>query len=274
MASRAVAIERGGGVAPLGRQRKQQPVPPARDEGYVTLQARDSLSADELERQAVLTVGATSSADDGRSTAAEPAGELARLLAAHGVEVSAEQRAADASRPDPNAAIPPRRCACGRCLCLPLIVPVSICPVVCCGPSCDRKPRHPAYDAPGMWKFEATMTAMRAVADNLARSMCLMRLLTDPPIGRIPLWFPMLPASIGCARNVAAPHAGEWYYPATGKTPCGCSSRYPGDPQVRAACHPPRPPPPPPPRPALAAAAAGGVPAAAAGGWRPCHRHC
>ena len=77
------------------------------------------------------------------------------------------------------------------------------------------------------------MVGLRSAANNMARFLCLLRCITDPPIGSMPVWLPNMPDSVGTAANTTAPCGGEWFFPATGEAQCnsGCCSTFPGDPQ-------------------------------------------
>eukprot|EP00656_Telonema_subtile_P053315 TRINITY_DN7690_c0_g1_i4.p1 TRINITY_DN7690_c0_g1~~TRINITY_DN7690_c0_g1_i4.p1 ORF type:complete len:306 (-),score=63.98 TRINITY_DN7690_c0_g1_i4:165-1082(-) len=58
--------------------------------------------------------------------------------------------------------------------------------------------------------------------------MCCLRCLTD---NSMPKCMPWLPTNVGIVENTAAPHGGEWVYPASAKRSCCCCA-YPGDPQL------------------------------------------
>ncbi len=101
-----------------------------------------------------------------------------------------------------------------------------------------KERRHPMWDK----EFEAGVTTLRAGANAIARCFCALRLLTDPPVGSIPLWLPSLPESVGASTNDesrGSPYGGEWFFPATGEAVrgngvgnlCCLDWEYPGDPQ-------------------------------------------
>lgn len=70
---------------------------------------------------------------------------------------------------------------------------------------------------------------MRTVANNICRSKCCLRLLTEHSF--IPTCLPTLPKQVGVEENTTAPHGGEWTYPATApKSCCCCCWEFPGNP--------------------------------------------
>ena len=187
--------------------------------------------SDELELADEITI----TLDSGTGSSGES--EEDPLLAAHGVVITPELRAMDAQKgPHPHGeAVPKHTCECCKCLCWPLLVPLRVLSVFFCG--CCRHSKHPA------WKegFEAAVTMLWVMGNYVGRCFCLLRFLTGPPLAAIPLWLPTLPYSVGCAKNTAAPHGGEWFFMATGDATnscvcdawnhCLCCNRFPGDPQ-------------------------------------------
>jgi monoterpene epsilon-lactone hydrolase len=171
------------------------------------------------------------SLEDGEECTPAIAHRTSAVLAAHGVIVSPAQREADAAA-DPNADIPEHTAEWVRCLLWPAIVAVAWVPRWI-----QSERRHPTWDR----AFEAGVGTLQAGANNIGRCMCALRLITDPPVGTIPLWLPTLPNSVGCEPNVTAPRKGEWFFPATGDAERTCkldvssmfcaSFAYPGDPQ-------------------------------------------
>jgi len=153
--------------------------------------------------------------------------------------------------PDPNALIPKHECACLKCTFWPCIVQWHFCKALACQRCCKKPGPGPTWNR----TFEAAVAVLRAGAGNMARSICLLRCITDPPIASIPKWFPTLPDNIGCEPNKTAPHfedssccsnrSGEWYFPSDfymdqGKPitgPCSlparccCIAHYPGNPE-------------------------------------------
>ena len=114
-------------------------------------------------------------------------------LASHGVKLPL---------PTPSHAnldIPPHACGFLKCAMFPC-APCAACPVICC--CCVRSPRHELWGK----TFEAALAMLRAGTATMARSLRFQRLLTDPPLAVMPLWLPTMPAGIGCAKNVTAPH--------------------------------------------------------------------
>ena len=131
---------------------------------------------------------------------------------------------------NPNNQIPLHTCEYLKCFCLPLIVTAECLPILCC--SCCRTKTHPTWNLP----FEMAVTVLRASAVNIGRCWCVLRCLTDPPLGVVPTWLPFLPSNIGVVTNITAPHGGEWVYPkdlqSTKRTCCApCCCEIPGNPQ-------------------------------------------
>ena len=114
---------------------------------------------------------------------------------------------------------------------MPLIVTAECLPILCC--CCCRTKTHPTWNLP----FELAVTILRASAVNIGRCWCVLRCLTDPPLGVVPTWLPFLPSNIGVVTNTTAPHGGEWVYPkdlqSTKGTCCApCCCEIPGNPQT------------------------------------------
>jgi len=133
-------------------------------------------------------------------------------------------------RAEPNEAILPHTCEALRCACLPCLTCASVAPIICCWQCTPRG--HPTWTVP----FEAAITVLRTATANLARSYCVLRCLTDPPVGVVPTWLPTIPRNVGCKANTVAPHEGSWFWPASGpRTSCWCCCPgYPGHPQRQA----------------------------------------
>jgi len=132
---------------------------------------------------------------------------------------------------NPNNQIPKHTCEYLKCFCLPLIVTAECLPILCC--CCCRTKTHPTWNLP----FELAVTILRASAVNIGRCWCVLRCLTDPPLGVVPTWLPFLPSNIGVVTNTTAPHGGEWVYPkdlqSTKRTCCApCCCEIPGNPQT------------------------------------------
>jgi hypothetical protein len=133
----------------------------------------------------------------------------------------------------------------GLLCCVGCFMPLHVCQILCC--RCGHEPKHQAWGKMGR-KFEAAVTAMRdmsTLTDSNRRPMnvntikcrlCVARLVTDPPLGRIPLWAPMLPNDVGCAKNQVAPGpaGAEWFFPTSARScllRCCCCPTPKGDPQ-------------------------------------------
>jgi monoterpene epsilon-lactone hydrolase len=104
-----------------------------------------------------------------------------------------------------------------KCFCFPCIVPLSVLPVLCC--CCLRKPLHEKW---GKF-FEAMVVAARVGGATLAPRIWAMRILTDPPIGVVPLWLPILPDGVGWAEHrqvIDDRPRGEWFFPSSSQGVC------------------------------------------------------
>ena len=67
------------------------------------------------------------------------------------------------------------------------------------------------------------IAVLRAGTEALPFNMRALRLITDPPLGRVPLWAPHLPLGVACSVNRRAPHGGEWFVHARGRVNvCAC----------------------------------------------------
>ena len=67
------------------------------------------------------------------------------------------------------------------------------------------------------------IAVLRAGTEALPFNMRVLRLITDPPLGRVPLWAPHLPLGVACSVNRRAPHGGEWCVHARGRVNvCAC----------------------------------------------------
>ena len=95
--------------------------------------------------------------------------------------------------------------------------PQSVVPVLCC--CCLRKPLQVGKVLGGM-RHGGSRRFENGCSKNLA-----MRILTDPPIGVVPLWLPTLPDGVGCAEHRSSPTGcprGERFFPSPSQGVCCC----------------------------------------------------
>jgi hypothetical protein len=110
-----------------------------------------------------------------------------------------------------------------ECLTLPCIILFRVCGILC-RQCCRKSPHRLSY------KAEAIITVLHTALS--AKRLAVVRAITNPPFGAIPLFAPFLPSSVGCSVNRIAPHHGEWFFPSLGsRSSCYCQTPD-GDPQL------------------------------------------
>ena len=152
------------------------------------------------------------------------------VLEAHGVRAPADECdcAPASTHTEPCEPLPPVDClSLLRCACLPCLVTLAAGQVLCCC-GCRRR-AHPTWST----GFEAMVAALRVGAKNVIFNISALRLLTDPPVGVMPLCLPTLPRRVGVVANSLAPHGGEWLFPNAGCIAnSGCCVHHLNDPQA------------------------------------------
>jgi len=139
-------------------------------------------------------------------------GEYEALLASHGVVVSVGSASEVPARGRQTVGC----LACWKCACFPCIVSLSVLPALCC--CCCRAPTHQKWGK----AFDATISAIQAAGRTLLPRISAFRVLTDPPLGVIPLWLPslLLGGGVGWSESRAPDPLGEWFFPGSSEGSC------------------------------------------------------
>lgn len=144
-------------------------------------------------------------------------GESDALLASHGVVVS----------PGSASAVTAHGCqtvgclACWKCACFPCIVSMAGLPALCC--CCCRAPTHHKWGK----AFDATVSAFQVGGRIMLPRISAFRVMTDPPLGVIPVWLPnlLLGGGVVWSESRAPDPQGEWFFPSSsGSSNCHASA--------------------------------------------------